>query len=96
MVIVISALIPAILLAAGILMVLRLRKKRKEGEPAKPDYRAFFGKGIIWGPAGIVVTVVSFILQIPFYVGLLLLGIGAIYLAIGLANRDKWKNKSSL
>ena len=96
MVIVISALIVAILLASGILMVLKLRKRRKEGEPTKPDYRSFFVMGIIWVPAGIVMTIVSFMLQIPFYVGLLLLGIGAIYLAIGLSNRDKWRNNSGL
>ena len=68
----------------GLVLMLFLWKKRKEGA-VEPDYRAFYILGIIFTPLGIVLSVV---------VTWALLGItalGVIYLIIGLANRDKWK-----
>ncbi|MFC1951980.1 hypothetical protein ACFLYI_02925, partial [Chloroflexota bacterium] len=63
---------------------------RKEGKP-QVDYRTFFILGTIWVPFSIVLMVVSFILQIPFYIGFPFFVVGLIYLILGLQNRDKWK-----
>ncbi|MFC2019028.1 hypothetical protein ACFLU4_03625 [Chloroflexota bacterium] len=93
MIIAISAGILVILLVVGILMVLTVRQKQREGKPTEPNYRAFFLMGIIWVPLGIVSMVVYFIFQIPFFIGIPFLALGLIYLIIGLTNRDKWKQK---
>jgi len=91
MVIAILAATLAILIALGVLVALIAWKKNKEGEFVEPNYRAFFVMGIAWVPVGIVSTIVFFVLDIPFIIGMPLLAMGAVYLAIGLANRDKWK-----
>lgn len=93
MVAVIALIILAIAVATGILAVLMVRKRKKEGRP-QADYRIFFLLGITWLPFSIILMIVSFILQIPFYIGFPLLALGLIYLVIGLANRDKWKKSS--
>jgi len=51
-----------------------------------PNYQVFFILGIMWIPIGIV-----FMMTINLVIGIAFLGMGASYLAIGLANRDKWK-----
>ncbi len=93
MVIVIAAVILAIAVVTGIIAVLMVRKKKKEGKLQEPNYRVFFIIGISWVPFSIALMVVSFILQIPFYVGFPLLALGLVYLIVGLKNRDKWKRE---
>ena len=93
MVAVIALIILAIAVVTGILAVVMVRKRKKEGKP-QADYRIFFLLGITWLPFSIILMIVSFILQIPFYIGFPLLALGLIYLIIGLANRDKWKKSS--
>ena len=90
MVAVIALIILAIAVVTGIIAVLMVRKRKKEGKP-QADYHTFFIIGVIWVPFSIVLMVVSFILQIPFYIGLPLFALGLVYLIIGLRNRDKWK-----
>jgi ABC-type transport system involved in multi-copper enzyme maturation permease subunit len=93
MVAVIALIILAIAIITGIIGVLMVRKRKKEGK-LQADYRTFYILGVIWVPFSIVFMVVSFIFQIPFYTGFPLFAVGIIYLVIGLANRDKWrKNK---
>ena len=93
MIAVIALIILAIAVVTGILAVVMVRKRKKEGKP-QADYRIFFLLGITWLPFSIILMIVSFILQIPFYIGFPLLALGLIYLVIGLANRDKWKKSS--
>ena len=93
MIAVIALIILAIAVVTGILAVLMVRKRRNEGKP-QANYRIFFLLGITWLPFSIILMIVSFILQIPFYIGFPLLALGLIYLIIGLANRDKWKKSS--
>ena len=93
MVAVIALIILAIAVVTGILAVLMVRKRKKEGKP-QADYRIFFLLGIAWVPFSIILMILSFILQIPFYIGFPLLAVGIIYLVIGLAKRDKWKKSS--
>ena len=69
----------------GLLTALAVYKKRRKTEEVKPDYRAFFVLGISLLPMGAVLTVAIS----PGFIGIA--GLGAAYLAIGLANRSKWK-----
>lgn len=78
-------IITILLLIVGIVTLLILLKKRKEGKMEEPDYRAFFIMGISFLPLGIILSVVV-------SVGLLAIAaLGLIYIIIGLTNRDKWK-----
>ena len=52
---------------------------RNRGQKIEPDYRVFFILGITWLPLGIATDNPAF------------LGLGAVFMAIGLANRGKWK-----
>ncbi len=90
MVAVIALIILAIAVVTGILAVLMVRKRKKEGKP-QANYRTFVILGVTWVSFSIILMIVSFVLQIPFYIGFPLLALGLIYLIIGLANRDKWK-----
>jgi len=90
MVAVIALIILAIAVVTGIIAALTVRKRKKEGKP-QADYHTFFILGISWGSLSIVLMIVSFIFQIPFYIGIPLFALGLIYLIIGLANRDKWQ-----
>jgi len=54
---------------------------RNRGQKIKPDYRVFFILGITWLPLGIATDNPGF------------LGMGAVFMAIGLANRSKWKEE---
>lgn len=56
---------------------------RKEMEQ-KPDYRVFFILGVTWLPLGIATDNTAF------------LALGAVFMVIGLANRDKWKEQPKL
>ncbi len=90
MVAVIALIILAIAVATGILAVVMVRKRKEEGKP-QINYRTFFILGVIWVPFSIVLMVVSFIFQIPFYIGFPFFIIGLVYLILGLNNRDKWQ-----
>ena len=91
MIAVIALVILAIAVGVGIIAASMVRKKKLEGKLAETNYRTFFILGIIWVPFSIVLMVVSFIFQIPFYIHLPLFALGIIYSIIGLVNRDKWK-----
>ena len=80
----------ALVVVPGIVMLLQARKRTRQGNPVRTDYRILysFGKYIVL--FGIIITVVFFVLQIPFYAGLPILALGLLYLGIGRANRRKW------
>ena len=90
MVAVIALIILAIAVVTGIIAVLMVRERKKGGKP-QADYHTFYILGVIWVPFSIVLMFVSFIFQIPFYIGFPVFIIGLVYLIIGLRNRDKWK-----
>ncbi len=93
MVIVIVAVILALAVVTGIIAVLMVRKKKREGKLQEPNYRVFFIIGISWVPFSIALMLVSFVLQIPFYIHFPLFALGLVYLIVGLKNQDKWKRK---
>ena len=84
----ISALILAALVVIVLLVLFVVLKKRKDGNMGEPNYQVFFILGIAWLPIGVV-----FMFTINLVIGIAFMGMGASYMAIGLANRDKWKNK---
>jgi len=84
--ILISALIIATLVIIVFIITLVVFKKKKEGELREPNYQVFFILGIAWIPIGIV-----FMVTINLVIGIAFIGMGLSYMAIGLANRDKWK-----
>jgi len=75
-----------ILVVTGVIIVL-VWKKRKEQPTAEPNYLVFFILGICWFPLGVV------FISTDNPVGYFFFILGLSYLAIGLANRDKWKKK---
>ncbi|KAA3665513.1 MAG: hypothetical protein DWQ04_00230 [Chloroflexi bacterium] len=58
----------------GVVFIVR----RQKGEVPETDYRVFFILGITWLPLGIATDNPAF------------WGMGAIFMIVGLANRDKW------
>ena len=82
---VIAALL-VISILLGIITTIIAWKKKKEGTYEEPDYRAFYVLGICFLPMGFILMVV---VDNPGFVGIS--GLGAVYMAISLANRDKWK-----
>jgi len=78
--------------AVGLLLVVVLvwRKRRNEGKATEPNYYTFFKMGVVWLPAGIACTIAFHLLDMSFVIGIPLTAMGAVYLAIGLSNRDKW------
>lgn len=74
-----------ILVSIGILLTLIIWKKYKEGKYGEPDYQAFFIMGICLLPMGIIFMITVS----PAFIGFT--GMSICYMAIALANRDKWK-----
>jgi glucose uptake protein GlcU len=88
-IIIMSILVGLTVLALLVVVVLVARGKRRE---KKTDYKVFFTMGIVWLPMGILFLALDSLRPM----GIIFLGLGAGYLAIGLANKDKWaKSKES-
>ena len=66
-----------------ILAVLAALALKSRGKEHKPDYYTFFIMGIVWSGAGIPLATTTG--NYGFF------AIGLVFLAIGLANRDKWE-----
>jgi amino acid transporter len=54
---------------------------KNRGDKTEPDYRVFFILGITWLPLGISTDNAA------------LLAMGVVFMVMGLANRDKWKEQ---
>ena len=68
--------------------LLWMKKNSKNEQTKEVDYRVFFILGISFLPLGIVLT---FVVGNPGFIGFM--GLGIAYIAIGLANKDKWKQE---
>ena len=85
----IGILIILIITAVSIVgIVLYVRSKKKDEMKQEPDYRVFYYLGFVWLPIGVV-----FMIAVNVAMGIVFMGLGASYIAIGLANKDKWQNK---
>ena len=80
----------ALLIVIGIIITLIFLNKKENGRINKEiDYKAFSLIGIIWISVGVV-----FMITINFPIGITSMGMGTVYMAIGLGNRDKWERKN--
>ena len=87
-IILVSLIIGLILI--GVLLAIFLWKfKSKLKTNEELDYRVFFIMGISFLPMGIIITVVVN----PGFMGIAAMGL--INMAIGLANRHKWKKQNA-
>jgi len=84
--ILITALIIAILIVIGFVLIIVVFKKKKEIKIQEPNYQVFFNIGMIWIPVGVV-----FMITVNIVIGIAFLSLGTSYIAIGFANRDKWE-----
>ena len=75
------------MLVIGVISAVLALKKSESGEP---NYRVFFLGGLILLPLGIIWIGASLFLDISMGAGAAFIGVGVIYLTIGLAYRDKW------
>jgi len=82
--------IPWILVAVGVLLVIFLGIfiwKYRKGDHQNPSYKSLFQMGIIFTGAGIPMMVTLGPTGSPLFI------LGLVYIAIGLANRDKWDSE---
>jgi uncharacterized membrane protein len=79
------------LIALGIVVAFMSRTRNKETTASQPNYRVFFFIGGAMSIVGIAEILVLLQTDISFVVALPLLAIGLVFLAVGLANRDKWR-----
>ena len=86
--ILISALIIAVLFAIILIITFVMFKKKKEGKTGEINYKIFFILGLVWIPIGSV-----YMITINTAIGIAFMGLGVAYIAIGLANKDKWKKE---
>ena len=68
-------------IAVFAILIAMIVVRRNRGEKIEPDYRVFFILGISWLPIGIATDNPG------------LWGMGAVFMAVGLANRSKWKGE---
>jgi uncharacterized membrane protein YfcA len=86
--ILIGIAIGLIAVLVGVVVGVVLWKRRKEGRPEEPDYRAIFFVGLVFVPVGIAIMAAT---ENPGLLGVTAFGI--FYMFLGLSNRDKWKEK---
>lgn len=77
-----------ILILVGIITVVIVWKRKKEGTLGEPNYKALFAMGITFLGLGIVL---SSAINNPGFFGFIALGL--IYIIFGLANKDKWEKQ---
>ena len=70
--------------------MINMLEKEKKKTKKEINYQVFFHIGFIWIPVGVV-----FMITVNVAFGIALIGLGLLYVAIGLANKDKWKSKKN-
>jgi len=70
--------------------MINMLEKEKKKIKKEINYQVFFHIGFIWIPVGVV-----FMITVNVAFGIALMGLGLLYVAIGLANKDKWKDSKN-
>ena len=81
----------AIIIVVGIIMVIGVLKRKKEGIYQGQYYIGIFGIAITVFILGIILLIVSLITDLPLFPGLYFIATGAIAIIIGLVARKIWK-----
>ena len=77
----------------GIMVLAYASKKNKKGTARETNYKAFYYMGALFLPIGFIFLILSFTTDFSLTTAIPFIAIGATYLGIGLANKDKWKKK---
>ncbi len=81
----------AVLIVVGIILVIGVLKRKKEGRYQGQYYIGIFGVAITCFILGIILLIVSFITDLSFFYALYLISVGAIGSIIGLVARNIWE-----
>jgi len=81
----------AVIIVVGIIMIIGILKRKKEGIYQGQYYIGIFGIAIMAIFLGIILLIVSSITDLPLFLGLYLIAIGAIGTIIGMVARNIWK-----
>ncbi len=81
----------AVLIAVGIITVIRVVKRKREGIYQGQYYIGIFVIGITAFTLGIILLILSSITDLSLFYALYLIAVGAIALIIGLVARKIWK-----
>ena len=81
----------AVLIVVGIIMVIGVLKRKREGIYQGQYYIGIFVIGITALILGVILLIVSFITDLSLFYALYLIAAGAIAIIIGLVVRNKWE-----
>ncbi len=83
----------AVAVVFGIMVLVYALKKDKKGTAKETNYKAIYNMGALFLPIGFVFLILSFTTDFSYGTAIPFIAIGATYLGIGLANKDKWEKK---
>ena len=83
--------IRAVLIVVGIITIIMVSKRKREGIYQGQYYIGIFVIGITAFTLGIILLIVSFITDLALFYALYLIVVGVIALLIGLVARKIWK-----
>jgi hypothetical protein len=84
-------IVRAVIIVVGIIMVIGVLKRKKEGIYQGQYYIGIFGVAITCFILGIILLIVSFITDLSLFYALYLIAAGAIAIIIGLVVRNIWE-----
>ena len=84
----------AVIIVVGIIMVIGVLKRKKEGIYQGQYYIGIFGIAIMCFTLGIILLIVSLITDLSLFYALYLISVGAVGSIIGLVARKIWKKHS--
>ncbi len=86
--------IRAVLIVVGIITIIMVSKRKREGIYQGQYYIGIFVIGITAFTMGVILLIASSITDLSFFYGLYLIAVGVIALLIGLVARKIWKKNS--
>jgi L-asparagine transporter-like permease len=89
----IIGLVIAVSLVLGIVILAYALKKNRQESVKETNYRVFYNMGILFLLIGFVFLILSLTTDFSYSVAIPFIAIGAPYLGIGLANKDKWAKR---
>jgi hypothetical protein len=87
-------IVRAVIIVVGIIMVIMILKRKREGIYQGQYYIGIFVIGITGLILGDILLIVSFITELSLFYALYLIIVGVIALLIGLVARKIWKKNS--